>query len=120
MPCSSPTWRLRREDVSILPKYDVVIFDEAHTIEAVAGDHLGLSISNGQVEYTLRKLYNDRTNRGLLVHHKLPRRPKAGVGVPRSGRDDFFETPWRRLAGTGGSRQGNGPRPPGRASWPIL
>ena len=62
---------LRRENVSILPKYDVVIFDEAHTIEAVAGDHLGLSITNGQVEYTLRKLYNDRTNRGLLVHHKL-------------------------------------------------
>ena len=77
---------LRRENVSILPKYDVVIFDEAHTIEAVAGDHLGLSITNGQVEYTLRKLYNDRTNRGLLVHHKLGDAQKAGVGVPRPGR----------------------------------
>jgi ATP-dependent DNA helicase DinG len=62
---------LRREEVSILPKHDVVIFDEAHTIEAVAGDHLGLSITTGQVEYTLRKLYNDRTNKGLLVHHKM-------------------------------------------------
>lgn len=62
---------LRRQEVSILPKYDVVVFDEAHTIEAVAGDHLGLSITSSQIEYTLRKLYNDRTNRGLLVHHKL-------------------------------------------------
>ena len=29
---------LRREDVSILPKYDAVILDEAHTVEAVAGE----------------------------------------------------------------------------------
>ena len=34
---------LRRQGASILPDYDVVIFDEAHTLEAVAGDHLGLS-----------------------------------------------------------------------------
>ena len=33
---------LRRHGVSILPDYDVVILDEAHTVEAVAGDHLGI------------------------------------------------------------------------------
>ena len=33
---------LRQRGVSILPDYDVVILDEAHTVEAVAGDHLGL------------------------------------------------------------------------------
>jgi ATP-dependent DNA helicase DinG len=73
---------LRRENVSILPKYDVVIFDEAHTLEAVAGDHLGLSITSGQVEYTLRRLYNDRTNRGA-VHHK-PARPRRRFRKPRT------------------------------------
>lgn len=62
---------LRREGASILPEYDVVIFDEAHTLESVAGDHLGLRATSGQVEYTLHKLYNERTNRGLLVHHRL-------------------------------------------------
>lgn len=62
---------LRRNGVSILPDYHTVIFDEAHTLEAVAGDHLGLSITSGQVHYTLMKLYNDRTNKGLLVTHKL-------------------------------------------------
>ena len=62
---------LRRVGVSILPEYDAVVLDEAHTLEAVAGDHLGLSVTSGQVEYTLNKLYNDRTNKGLLVHHKL-------------------------------------------------
>ena len=46
---------LRAAGASILPEYDVVIFDEAHTIEAVAGDHLGLQLTSGQVEYTLRQ-----------------------------------------------------------------
>jgi ATP-dependent DNA helicase DinG len=61
---------LRRADVSILPNYDAVIFDEAHTLESVAGDHLGLGVTSGQVQYVLHKLYNDRTNKGLLVHHQ--------------------------------------------------
>ena len=58
---------LRRDGVSLLPDYDVVVFDEAHTIEQVAADHLGLAISNGQVEYLMGKLFNDRTNKGLLM-----------------------------------------------------
>jgi ATP-dependent DNA helicase DinG len=82
---------LRREKVSILPDSEVVVLDEAHTMEAVAGDHLGLNISNGQVEYTLRKLYNDRTNRGLLVHHKLLDAQKQ-VWQCRDRAADFFES----------------------------
>lgn len=62
---------LRRQKASILPDYDVVVFDEAHNLEAVAGEHLGLRVTSGQVEYALHKLYNERTNRGLLVHHQL-------------------------------------------------
>jgi ATP-dependent DNA helicase DinG len=58
---------LRAQGGGILPKYDSVIFDESHTIEAVAGDHLGLQISNSQIDYTLRKLYNPRTEKGILV-----------------------------------------------------
>ena len=63
---------LRRDGVSLLPDYDVVVFDEAHTVEQVAADHLGLSISNGQVEYMLGKLYNDRTQKGLLMRMASP------------------------------------------------
>ncbi|WP_040351547.1 ATP-dependent DNA helicase [Blastopirellula marina] len=62
---------LRRSGVNLLPKYDAVIFDEAHTIEAVAGDHLGLSVTSTQIDYTLNKLFNERTNKGLLIHHGL-------------------------------------------------
>ncbi len=57
---------LRAIGSGILPKYDAVIFDECHTIESVAGDHLGLSVSNSQVDYTLRKLYNPKTEKGIL------------------------------------------------------
>ena len=62
---------LRRSGVSILPDYDVVVLDEAHTLEAVAADHMGIRLSNGQIEYMLSRLYNDRTNKGLLANYEL-------------------------------------------------
>lgn len=62
---------LRREGASLLPDYDVVVLDEAHTLEGVAGDHMGLSITSGQLEFLFNKLYNDRSRRGLLLHHNL-------------------------------------------------
>jgi ATP-dependent DNA helicase DinG len=85
---------LRRAGVSILPDYDVVILDEAHTVEAVASDHLGLNITSGQVEYVLNKLYNDRTNKGLLVHHGL-RKEQQQVDRCRHLADDFFGDLWQ-------------------------
>jgi len=95
---------LRRENVGFLPKYDVAIFDEAHMIEAVAGDHMGLSIGSGQVEYTLRKLYNDRTNRGLLVYHKL-RDAQKEVWDVRERAGVFFDSV---AAWLGEQAKGNG------------
>ncbi len=59
----------------ILFKNDFVIFDEAHTVESVASRHIGLSISNGQVRYTLQRLWNPRTEKGLLA--ALRRGPAA-------------------------------------------
>jgi len=56
---------------AILPEYDAVIFDEAHSMEAIAGDHLGIGVTNGQVEYLLRRLLNTRTNHGILVQYGL-------------------------------------------------
>ena len=62
---------LRRQGVSILPDYDAVVFDESHTVEAVAGDHLGIRITNGQFDYLFNRLYNDQTQKGLLVSKDL-------------------------------------------------
>lgn len=55
-------------EYGILPKYHIVIFDEAHTLEDVAADHLGLQITRGQVEYLLNKLLYERkgAEHGLL------------------------------------------------------
>ncbi len=62
---------LRRSGASLLPAYDIVVLDEAHTIEAVASEHLGIGLSNVAIERVLATLYNDRSHRGLLVHYKL-------------------------------------------------
>jgi len=80
---------LRKEGVSFLPDYKIVVFDEAHTLEAVAGDHMGLRITSGQIDYVLRRLYNERTDRGLLTEKKLgPHRRQ--VYDCRDRADDFF------------------------------
>ena len=62
---------LRRQNVSLLPDYDAVILDECHTLESVAGDHLGMRMTSGQFDYLFDRLYNDRTHKGLLVEQEL-------------------------------------------------
>lgn len=60
-----------KPDGGILPKYNAVIFDEAHTLEDVAAEHLGLSITRGQADYLLNRLYMERKGKavGLLAIH---------------------------------------------------
>ena len=88
---------LRREGASILPDYDTVVFDEAHTLEAVAADHMGLKVSNTQVEYLLKRLYNDRTQRGLLLSANLTDALQIVAELYFRSRDFFAEVDeWRR------------------------
>jgi len=51
----------------ILFKNDFVIFDEAHTMESVASRHIGLSVSSSQVRWSLNRLWNPKTEKGLLA-----------------------------------------------------
>ena len=83
---------LRRDDASILPEYDTVIFDEAHTIESVAADHLGLSVTEGQVDYLLNKLYNEQANRGLLITHNLKDAQKQASKIRSVAMQFFMDT----------------------------
>ena len=62
---------LREAGFGLLPEYEVAIIDEAHTLESVAGEHLGLSSQASASIYTLSRLYNDRTKRGLLAVYKV-------------------------------------------------
>jgi ATP-dependent DNA helicase DinG len=91
---------LRRQGVNLLPEYDAVILDEAHTIEQVASNHLGLSLSAGQVEYVLSKLYNERTNKGLLVHHGSADGQRLVVAAHHAS-DGFFHdiVAWAQRSG---------------------
>jgi len=58
---------LRRSGGGVLPDYQAVIFDEAHTLEDVAADHLGIGLSQGGVEYLLNQLLAPRTHKGILA-----------------------------------------------------
>jgi len=80
------------EDIGggILFKNDFVIFDEAHTMENVASRHIGLSVSSGQVRYALNRLWNPRTEKGLLATLRKGGAVKLVADI-LSEADKFFE-----------------------------
>jgi len=82
---------LRQRDVSVLGEYDLVVLDEAHTVESVACDHFGVSLSSATVRRALTDLYNDQTGRGLLA---LAGDPEAIAAVQSAlpACDEFFQT----------------------------
>jgi ATP-dependent DNA helicase DinG len=74
----------------ILFKNDFVIFDEAHTMESVASRHIGLSVSSGQMRYALNRLWNPRTEKGLLATLRKGGAVKLVADI-LSESDKFFE-----------------------------
>jgi ATP-dependent DNA helicase DinG len=74
----------------ILFKNDFVVFDEAHTMESVASRHIGLSVSSGQVRYSLNRLWNPKTEKGLLATLRQGKAVKL-VAEILSESDKFFE-----------------------------
>jgi ATP-dependent DNA helicase DinG len=74
----------------ILFKNDFVVFDEAHTMESVAARHIGLSVSSGQVRYSLNRLWNPRTEKGLLATLRKGNAVKLVADI-LSESDKFFE-----------------------------
>ena len=96
---------LRRAGVSLLPEHDIVIFDEAHMVESVAGEHLGVGVSSAGIERVLGRLHSERTHRGLLAHYRLDHL-ETEVRHCRRVAEEFFaavreavaprgEPPWR-------------------------
>jgi ATP-dependent DNA helicase DinG len=78
------------QEGGILFKNDFVIFDEAHTMESVASRHIGLSVSSGQVRYALNRLWNPRTEKGLLATLRSGNSVKLVADI-LSESDKFFE-----------------------------
>lgn len=76
----------------LLPKYQVAILDEAHTLEDVAAEHMGLHLTRGQVEFLLNKLYNPRgrSSHGLLALYGTDEALQQ-VSACRSAAEHFFD-----------------------------
>ncbi len=94
----------------MLPDYKVVIFDEAHTLEDVAADHLGLKVGRGGVEWLLNKLHSPRQHRGLLTWIGDEDSLRQ-VEIARGAAERFFDAVfnWSLRQPRGGGR--NQPRP---------
>ncbi|HEV3143890.1 MAG TPA: helicase C-terminal domain-containing protein [Gemmataceae bacterium] len=80
---------LRRSGASLLPDYKVVIFDEAHNLEDVAADHMGLQVSQGQFDYLLNHLLSPSGSRGLLAFHGT-REALHQLAATRQAGERFF------------------------------
>ncbi len=57
---------LRARGFGFLPRYDHVILDEAHSVEDVASEHFGVSLSEGKVNHLLSALFVERGAKGYL------------------------------------------------------
>jgi len=58
---------LLKEEKCIFPEWDTLIFDEAHSIEGVATEHLGAGVTNTGVRYLLDLLFNLKKQKGFLL-----------------------------------------------------
>ena len=93
--------RQGNDDNGLLPKYDAVIFDEAHTIEQVAVEHFGLRVSLTGVEYQLSRLRaKNRADKGLLAAYGWSSESNMVEAVRGQARP-YFEKVWDSIGGGG-------------------
>ena len=64
---------LRMAGATFLPEHRFVVFDEAHHLERVATESLGLRISAATVGWHIKRLHSRRSDRSLLGRHGSPR-----------------------------------------------
>lgn len=91
---------LRRQAASLLPDYDWVVVDEAHTLAQVAIDQFGITVTNSQVQYLLSGLFNDRTGKGFLAELGGDEHKQAVVEAAAACTELFNElNAWQRSQG---------------------
>jgi ATP-dependent DNA helicase DinG len=111
------------QEGGILFKNDFVIFDEAHQMEQVASRHIGLSVSSGQMHWALNRLWNPRTEKGLLATLRKGDAVKLVADI-LSEADKFFdnvETACEEIQKSAGkTRFGGGETAERRRAWTEL
>ncbi len=79
----------------LLPKFDAVIFDEAHRLEEVVAHYWGIEISNWGLQRMLNTIYNPYNQTGLIAHLEIPALQKRDIGRiiedVRSASDEMFQ-----------------------------
>jgi len=111
---------LRLAGASVLPDYDRLIVDEAHNVEAVAGEHFGVRVTSGQVRFLLDRLYNPRSQKGLLTLFG-DEAPRAETAQCRRSAGAFFDAiaEWQMREGRSNGRLAE-PPPVTNALTPAL
>ncbi|MCC6234717.1 MAG: DEAD/DEAH box helicase [Verrucomicrobiales bacterium] len=79
------------QEGGVLFRNDFLVFDEAHTVEQVASRHIGLSVSSGQFRFALNRLWNPRTEKGLLATLREGASVRLVAEAMKEG-ESFFET----------------------------
>lgn len=80
----------------IIPKYNAIVFDEAHNIEDSASDALGVSVSMIGVTFLINRIYKPDSTRSLLrrmgsyIEDGLIRDIAAAARNAMAGADNFF------------------------------
>jgi ATP-dependent DNA helicase DinG len=98
------------QGAAVLPRYDAVIFDEAHAVEEVATEHFGVSVSTRRVSELAKDALRALTQKGN--ERRGPARDLAQRLLREGG--DFFEAalhcrpeePQRSQSARGGGSQG--------------
>lgn len=103
---------IRLEGGGMLPDYTCVVLDEAHEIESVAGDHLGIRLSHFSFDHWMRRLYSPKTGKGLLNKLKSTAMPNEVISLSRAVEDFFIELHrWAKVDDQFTQMQVNGPIP---------
>ena len=112
---------------AILPPYDAVVLDEAHTVEDVASDHFGHSVTKFQVGYLLSRLYQAKRHRGVLpslqgkLDMALFNQAVLAIEKVHAAAENFFDEllVWQEQFGRGNGRIRE-PRPISNPLSPLL
>lgn len=100
---------LKEAGVGVMPEYKSVILDEAHTLEHVAEDHFGISVSQYSIGSMLNSLYHPRRRKGLLAFQEGAMAAQSLVQGCREEMKAFFAQvqAWHHHAGeeSGGACQ---------------
>ena len=81
---------MQEEQKAIIPEYDVLVFDEAHSIENVATKHMGTSVSSSGIKHLMDILFNPQKQKGFLFTIE-DQNSMEWVELIRKRSDEFFK-----------------------------